>query len=155
MPFNSWKLAPTNGVRAGPSPLKSILVGSTLVDRPAAVPTFLLRCMSPKMALNGLTRRPVCSRYRAESGSDAEGVFAFIDAGTRQRLVACMLVGDIGDAHEIRGARGAERQASNHDDALTGLGEPLLQRDAAGAFDHVVLIARVFVDDAMDAPEPR
>jgi hypothetical protein len=29
------------GVRAGPSPLKSILVGSTLVDRPAAVPAFL------------------------------------------------------------------------------------------------------------------
>jgi hypothetical protein len=29
-----------DGVRAGPSPLKSILAGSTLVDRPAAVPAF-------------------------------------------------------------------------------------------------------------------
>jgi hypothetical protein len=33
---------PGCGVRAGPSPLKSILVGSTLVDRPAAVPAFPL-----------------------------------------------------------------------------------------------------------------
>jgi hypothetical protein len=31
----------TSGVRAGASPLKSILVGSTLVDRPAAVPAFI------------------------------------------------------------------------------------------------------------------
>jgi hypothetical protein len=30
-----------DGVRAGPSPLKSILVGSILVDRPAAVPAFI------------------------------------------------------------------------------------------------------------------
>ena len=66
-----------------------------------------------------------------------------------------MLVCDIGDAHEIGGARGAERQARDHDDALAGLGEPLLQRDAAGALDHVVLIVRVFVDDAMDAPDNR
>src|SRR3954468_21018474 len=29
-----------DGGKAGPSPLKSILVGSTLVDRPAAVPAF-------------------------------------------------------------------------------------------------------------------
>ena len=72
-----------------------------------------------------------------------------------KRLFAGMLVGNISDAHEIGGARGAERQSGNHDDALAGLGEPLLQREAAGALDHVVLIARVFIDDAMDAPDHR
>ena len=66
-----------------------------------------------------------------------------------------MLIDNIGDTHEIGGAWGAEGKARDHDDALAGLGEPLFKRDAASALDHVVLIARVFVDDAMDAPDHR
>ena len=65
------------------------------------------------------------------------------------------IIRDIGDAHEIGGARRAERQAGNDNDALAGLGEPLLKRDTAGAVDHIVLVARILVDDAMDAPDHR
>ena len=65
---------------------------------------------------------------------------------------ACFAASDVSNPHEIGRARRTERHAGYDDDALAGLGEILAVGDAAGAFDHVVLVVRVFVDDAMDTP---
>src|ERR1700728_1644591 len=60
-----------------------------------------------------------------------------------------------GDAHHVGRAGRTERDAGDHDDALAGFGEAFLERDPAGAFDHVVLVARVLGYDAVDAPHER
>src|SRR5580700_1246755 len=70
-------------------------------------------------------------------------------------LVARRLRTDKRNAHKIGGARRAEWDAGDDDDALAGLGKTFLEGEAAGALDHVVLIVGVFVDHAVDAPDHR
>ena len=62
---------------------------------------------------------------------------------------------DQGDPHHVGRARGAERHAGDHDDALAGRGEAVLDGDAAGAVDHVVLVMGILGEDAVDAPHQR
>ena len=62
---------------------------------------------------------------------------------------------DEGDAQHVGRARRAERHAGDDDDALAGLGEAVLEGEAAGALDHVVLVVRVLGDDAVHAPDQR
>jgi pimeloyl-ACP methyl ester carboxylesterase len=60
---------------------------------------------------------------------------------------------DEGDPQHVGRARGAERHAADHDDALTRSRPPLAMGDAAGAIDHVVDVAGVLGDDAVEAPD--
>ena len=78
-----------------------------------------------------------------------------IDVRAVRSSIAGGVRADIGDAQHVGGARRAERHAGDDDDALAGLGETVLEGDAAGAVDHVVLVVRVFGDDAMHAPDHR
>ena len=55
------------------------------------------------------------------------------------------------DPHHVGRARCSKRNAGDDDDALPGLGKPFLHNDAAGALDHVILVARVLGNDAMHA----
>ena len=70
-------------------------------------------------------------------------------------LIPRRLATHIGNPQHIGRARRAERHAGDRDDALAGLGEAFAEGDAAGAVDHVVLVAGVLGNDAMHAPHHR
>jgi hypothetical protein len=72
--------------------------------------------------------------------------------GAVPRLFICILVRDISDAHEVGRAGRAERQAGDDNNALPRRGKAFFERNAAGTLHHIVLVARILVDDAMDAP---
>ena len=95
-------------------------------------------------------RDPVTAKTAQRSTSDA-GIAGGAQIYSRLRRRRA----DIGDAQHVGRARRAERNAGDDDDALAGLGESFAERNAAGAFDHVVLIVRVFGDHAMHAPGDR
>jgi hypothetical protein len=50
-------------------------------------------------------------------------------------------------------ARRPQRHAGDDDHALAGLGKTVAEGEAAGALDHVILVAGVFGYDRMHAPD--
>src|SRR6186713_3080671 len=68
------------------------------------------------------------------------------------RTLVRRLRADKGDAEHVGRARRAERDAGDDDDAAAGLGEAVLEGEAAGALHHVRGVASVLGDDAVDAP---
>ena len=59
------------------------------------------------------------------------------------------------DPQHVGGAGRAERHAGDHDHALAGLGEAILEGEPAGALHHVVEIVRVLRHDRVHAPDQR
>lgn len=68
------------------------------------------------------------------------------------RLAAGVRACNVRDAYHVRRTRCARGYSRHNDDALTGFGEVFPVRDLARAPDHVVLIARVLGDHAVNAP---
>src|SRR5579871_5550595 len=67
----------------------------------------------------------------------------------RAEALRVLVRADRRDAYHVGGAGNAERHAGDDDDALAGADKAVAEGDAAGAADHVVLVAGVLGDHAV------